>query len=156
MCNNKRTKEGALLVPTTVRFPLSKITLFQHIAINHNQPKHTTNNPSIKSSNKFLYQSYTNWSLYLQHQMRIYPTYRHCSQHAEVKQSYWLVNITDERKGQRSCHCIVLISPFSAYSWGNAEPTMTLLPWYKHNSRSVGNTHLLFHLLHLKFIKNIL
>ena len=53
MFNNKRTKEGVLLVPTTVRFPLSKITLFQHILINRNLPKNTTNNPSIKSSNKF-------------------------------------------------------------------------------------------------------
>jgi len=31
---------------------------------------------------------------------------RHCSQRAGVKQPYWLVNITGERKGQ--CSCIVL------------------------------------------------
>jgi len=77
----------------------------------------------------------------------------HCSQCAEVKQSYWLVNITDERKRQCSCQCIVLISPFSAYAFGNVAPTMTQMSWYKHSSTSVGNTHLLFHLLHLKFIK---
>ena len=51
-----------------------------------------------------------------QYQMRIDSTYPHCSQHAEVKQSYWMVNIRDGRKGQRSCHCIVVISPFSAYA----------------------------------------
>jgi hypothetical protein len=63
------------------------------------------------------------------------------------KQPYWLVNITDERKSQCSCHCIVLISPFTAYAWGNGVPRMTQLHLYKHNSTSVGNSHLPFHLL---------